>query len=114
MIHAWSVAVRCTRNHVVDLSLDRVYDNAKANAVMQKAITIIGIEEGLSHRKREKFRHFIHDENSPRVRFYDDDDAEPGGDEDLQKVTIMIKVRTRCWVVVANGGRGWWWWHCSK
>ena len=69
----------------------RVYDNAKANAVMQKAITIIGIEEGLSHNKRESFRALIHEKNSPRVRFYDDDDAEPGG-EDLQKVTIMIKV----------------------
>ena len=56
---------------------------------MQKAITIIGIEEGLSHEKREKFRRFIHEKNAPLVRTYDDDDAVPG--DDLEKVTIQIK-----------------------
>ena len=68
----------------------RVYDNAKANAVMQKAITIIGIEEGLSHEKREQFRAFIHSKKmAPLVTPYDDDDAVPG--DDLQKVTIQVK-----------------------
>ena len=56
---------------------------------MQKAITIIGIEEGLSHEKRENFRRFIHEKNAPLVRTYDDDDAVPG--DDLEKVTIQIK-----------------------
>ena len=74
----------------------RVYDNAQANAVMQKAITINGIEEGLSKAKRERFRQFIHEENSPKVTFYDDDDASIGG-EDLNKVTIQTKVCGLSW-----------------
>lgn len=69
----------------------RVYDNAKANAVMQKAITILNIQEGLSRDRREKFRKFIHTECSPKIDFYDDDTTEVG-EEDLKKVTIQIKV----------------------
>ena len=70
----------------------RVYDNAQANAVMQKAITILSIEEGLSKKRRERFRHHIHEKCCPLVSDYDDDEVSPGG-EDLQKVTIQIKVR---------------------
>ena len=70
----------------------RVYDNAKANAVMQKAITILNIEEGRSMKKKLKFRQFIHETCKPFVEDYDDDNTEVGGTEDLKKVTIQIKV----------------------
>ena len=69
-----------------------MYDNAQANAVMQKAITILNIEESLSHKRREKFRTFIHEDCSPKVDFYDDDAAD-ADDQDLKKVTIQIKVQ---------------------
>lgn len=71
-------------------TFQRIYDNAKANAVMQKAINIVGIEEGLSHKRREKFRKYIHESCAPLALDYDDDEVPPGG-EDLQKVTIQIK-----------------------
>ena len=61
---------------------------------MQKAITILNIEEGLSNKRREKFRTYIHKSCAPKIEFYDDDAADTG-EEDLKKVTIQIKVRAR-------------------
>lgn len=72
-------------------SFYRVFDNANANAVMQKAITILSIEEGLSAKKRRKFRDFIHTKCAPEKEYYDDDATDATG-ADLQKVTIQIKV----------------------
>ena len=81
-----------------DHSHFRVYDNANANAVMQKAITILSIEEGLSSKKREAFRTFIHTKCAPEKHFYDDDTTEGEGDE-LKKITFQIKVsRVEIWV----------------
>ncbi len=84
-----SIASTC---HACAKPIFRVYDNARANAVMQKAITILSHEENLSRGRREKFRAFIHGECAPEREFYDDDSTAVGG-EDLQKVTIQIKVR---------------------
>ena len=70
----------------------RVYDNSRENAVMQKAITILSHEENLSKSRREKFRRHIHSVCNPERDFYDDDHTTVGG-EDLEKVTIQIKVR---------------------
>ena len=61
---------------------------------MQKAITIISIEEGLSNKRKAKFRKYIEDHCSPFVDFYDDDATEDGEDN-LQKVTMQIKVYGR-------------------
>ena len=58
---------------------------------MQKAITILSHEENLSYKKREKFRRHVHEVCGPEQDFYDDDNTSAGG-EDLQKVTIQIKV----------------------
>ena len=69
----------------------RVHDNAQANAVMQKAITILNIEESMGLKRRKKFRTFIHTNCAPEEDFYDDDTTSPAG-EDLKKVTIQIKV----------------------
>ena len=66
-----------------------MYDNAKAHAAMQHAITILNIEEGLSKEHQEKFR--CDDE------YYDDDFTEDGSD-DLIKVTFQIEVfRIEIW-----------------
>ena len=58
---------------------------------MQKAITILSIEEGLSFKKKNNFRDFIHGKCCPREDEYDDDSTE-AGEEDLKKVTFLIKV----------------------
>ena len=68
-----------------------MYDNAKANAVMQQAIAILSIEEGMNQKRKTKFRTFIHETCSPEVAFYDDDTTGID-DQDLKKVTIQIKV----------------------
>ena len=69
----------------------RVYDNAQSNAIMQKAITCLGIWEGMSHSARQKFLANINANCSPLVEYYDDD-MTTEGDEDLQKATIQIRV----------------------
>lgn len=58
---------------------------------MQKAISILSTEEGMSFKKREKFREFIHTNCHPMMDFYDDDTTNLDGD-DLKKVTFQIKV----------------------
>ncbi|KAJ8306387.1 hypothetical protein KUTeg_016932 [Tegillarca granosa] len=67
-----------------------VYDNAQANAVMQKAITILSFWEGMSKSSRDKFLDHIHQNCAPLKEYYDDDMTEEG-EEDLKKVTIQVK-----------------------
>ena len=50
-------------------TFQRVYDNAKANAVMQQTSTILSLEDGLSRRKRDRFRCYIHNKCSPEVSY---------------------------------------------
>ncbi|XP_052775718.1 uncharacterized protein LOC128213734 isoform X3 [Mya arenaria] len=71
-------------------TFQRVYDNAKANAVMQKCIMILSFWEGMSNEARFKFMDFISNECSPFKDDYDDDMTDTDG-QDLQKVTIQIK-----------------------
>ena len=68
-----------------------MYDNAQANSVMQRAITILNIWEGISAKRKERFFAFIDSECSP-LREYYDDDLTQSGEEDLKKVTFQIKV----------------------
>ena len=74
------------------IAVFRVYDNAQANAVMQKAITILSFWDGMSPSAQNKFLDFIEEECSPHKEFYDDDMTEEGG-EDLKKATLQLKVR---------------------
>ncbi|CAH1772535.1 unnamed protein product [Owenia fusiformis] len=85
-------AILCLNLFIALLSdtFQRVYDNAQANAVMQKAITILSLEGGMSFKRREKFRKHIHTNCAPEEKFYDDDTTTEGGD-DLKKVTLQIK-----------------------
>ena len=70
----------------------RVHDNARANALMQKAIFILNVEESMNVKSRNRFRKYIHEKCSPLTRFYDDDAAGSGGGDELKKVTFQIKV----------------------
>ncbi|XP_071954091.1 uncharacterized protein [Antedon mediterranea] len=71
-------------------TFQRVYDNAFSNAIMQRASIMQGIEEGLSHSKKQSVRAYVHQHCSPETLFYDDDTVTEGGDE-LKKVTFQIK-----------------------
>ncbi|XP_076100764.1 uncharacterized protein LOC143069822 isoform X3 [Mytilus galloprovincialis] len=85
-------AVLCLNLFIALLSdtFQRVYDNAQANAMMQKAQSIISFWEGMSHNSRDKFLRYISDDCSPLKQYYDDDMTDADG-EDLTKVTIQIK-----------------------
>ncbi|XP_053393911.1 uncharacterized protein LOC123525348 isoform X2 [Mercenaria mercenaria] len=71
-------------------TFQRVYDNARANAVMQKAVMILSFWEGMSHEARNKFLDHIQANCAPFKDYYDDDMTE-SDDADLKKVTIQIK-----------------------
>ncbi|XP_035826485.1 uncharacterized protein LOC101851051 isoform X3 [Aplysia californica] len=85
-------AILCLNLFIALLSdtFQRVYDNAQANAVMQKAITIINIWEGINRKRKNRFWEYIESTCSPLIETYDDDMTQTG-DEDLKKVTIQIK-----------------------
>ena len=94
----------------------RVYDNARANAVMQRAITVLNIEEYLFKSAKESYRsvsppltditcslvhrhqmglllllpsQHIDEKCSPEILYYDDDTGEEV--DELKKATIQIK-----------------------
>lgn len=70
-------------------TFQRVYDNAKANALMQRAIAIDTYQIGLSSKTRDRFRMFIQGQCAPQQVYYDDDDNDESGE--LEKMTIQIK-----------------------
>ena len=49
-------------------TFQRVYDNANANAVMQKANTILSLETEMSHRRRDMFMNHIQTKCAPEVQ----------------------------------------------
>lgn len=71
-------------------TFQRVYDNVKANAVMQQASTIISLEKSLSVAKRRAFTNFVYTRCNPEELYYDDDSTE-GEERDLQRMTHQIK-----------------------
>lgn len=71
-------------------TFQRVYDNVKANAVMQQATTILTLEKSLSASKRRAFTNFIYTRCNPEELYYDDDLSE-GEEKDLQRMTHQIK-----------------------
>eukprot|EP00794_Sanderia_malayensis_P014065 gene14065-15531_t len=70
-------------------TFQRVYDNAKANAVMQQASAILDAEAKLGNRSRNSFRKHIYMNCSPLTDYYDDDDSVEGGV--MEKMTFQIK-----------------------
>jgi hypothetical protein len=70
----------------------RVYDNAQANSVMQKALMTLSIWENMSESRRNTFYSYMEANCNPFSEYYDDDMTEEG-EEDMKKVTMQIKVR---------------------
>ncbi|XP_070196553.1 transient receptor potential cation channel subfamily V member 1-like [Littorina saxatilis] len=94
ILAAWFLlsSILCLNLFIALLSdtFQRVYDNAQANSVMQKAITILNIWEGISAKRKKKFFDYIEDTCSPLQDYYDDDLTQTG-EADLKKVTFQIK-----------------------
>eukprot|EP00118_Oscarella_pearsei_P013731 m.112623 g.112623 ORF g.112623 m.112623 type:complete len:838 (+) comp37445_c0_seq1:51-2564(+) len=67
-------------------TFQRVYDNAKANAVMLRASITLSLEEKLTKNKLNAYRREIHTIFAPLEEFYDDDENES---EDLKKITVQ-------------------------
>ena len=77
---------------IVTLWFSRVYDNARANAVMQKAITILTIWEKLTQRQKAEFHKYVRDYCSP---FDDDEHVREDAmnrENDMRKVAFQIMV----------------------
>lgn len=70
-------------------TFQRVYDNAHANALMEKAIAIDMRQSVLGRKSLDRFRFYIHGKCAPEEVYYDDDDNEDEGQ--LEKMTIQIK-----------------------
>ncbi|XP_076463277.1 uncharacterized protein LOC143295453 isoform X2 [Babylonia areolata] len=91
---AWFLlsSILCVNLFIALLSdtFQRVYDNAQANSVMQKAITILSIWDGISAKRKQQFFDYIESSCSPLKEYYDDDLTQ-SGEEDLKKVTFQIK-----------------------
>nr|KAG5703897.1 hypothetical protein BaRGS_008156 [Batillaria attramentaria] len=71
-------------------TFQRVYDNAQANAVMQKAQTVLNIWEGIAPKRRKRFLDYVDELCSPMIDYYDDDYT-TSGDDDLKKATLQIR-----------------------
>lgn len=85
-------AVLCLNLFIALLSdtFQRVYDNAQANAVMQKALMTLSIWESMTNSRRNAFYSYMETSCNPFKEYYDDDMTEEG-EEDMKKVTIQIK-----------------------
>ncbi|XP_059144999.1 uncharacterized protein LOC131932143 [Physella acuta] len=85
-------AVLCLNLFIALMSdtFQRVYDNAQANSIMQRAIIILNIWESMRRPSKEKFLAYIYASCKPLVDDYDDDMTQ-SGEEDIKKVTFQIK-----------------------
>lgn len=73
--------------------LNRVYDNAYANAELQKAQLIMSLEEKATRRSRRNFLQFIRWQCNPISDYYDDDEEASGGKTtSIQKITHQTYV----------------------
>lgn len=70
-------------------SFQTVYDNAKGNALMQKASVLLAYEDARGKKNNQKFIKFIEGNCAPLVEYYDEDDNEAGAQ--LEKMTLQIK-----------------------
>ena len=73
-------------------TFQRVYDNAKANAAMQRAATIVGLEADVTIKILRKHREWITANCSPESLYYDDDMIDPENN-DLKRLTHQIKAK---------------------
>ena len=68
----------------------RVYDNAKANAEMQKAQLILSLQDSSSKRAVRKFLKYIQENCAPLKEYYDDEEETQANS--LTKITHQIHV----------------------
>ncbi|XP_057317372.1 uncharacterized protein LOC130662503 isoform X2 [Hydractinia symbiolongicarpus] len=71
-------------------TFQRVYDNAKANAVMERAASIIALEADINTRILRRHRKWVSRKCAPESLYYDDDITQPES-HDLKRMTIQIK-----------------------
>eukprot|EP00794_Sanderia_malayensis_P014412 gene14412-15918_t len=73
-------AVVCLNLYIALMSdtFARVYENARANAVMQQAMQILNIERTLSKKKRQSFKKFIATECAPQEVYCANEEKEQG------------------------------------
>ena len=71
-------------------TFQRVYDNAKANAVMEQAAMILNLESKLAVNKRKACSDFIQERCNPEELYYDDD-AVNDSEGELKKITFQVK-----------------------
>lgn len=71
-------------------TFQRVYDNAKANAVMEQAAMILNLESKLAVNKRKACSDFIQEQCNPEELYYDDD-AVNDSEGELKKITFQVK-----------------------
>ena len=78
-----------------NLQSNRVYDNAYANAELQKAQLIMSLEEKATRKSRQKFLQFVRKQCNPISDYYDDDEEASGGKTtSIQKITHQTYVST--------------------
>jgi len=65
----------------------RVYDNARANAVMQQASLLLSFQDS---EKKKRFQRYLKENCNPEEQVYDDDVTD-NDQQNLEKVTIQIK-----------------------
>ena len=70
----------------------RVYDNAKANAELQKAQLVLSLQAKSSKRSRRKFFEYLNKHCAPLRDSYDDSEVDGNEDASLTKITHQIHV----------------------
>ncbi len=74
----------------------RVYDNARANAEMQKAQLILSMQDKSNRTARRKFFNYVKEKCSPLREYYDDEEGDGGSsDTSLTKITHQIYVSSK-------------------
>ena len=73
-------------------TFQRVYDNAKANAIMQRAAIIVSLETDTFTSRLIKHREWINTNCAPECLYYDDDVTDPDANS-LKKITHQINVK---------------------
>ena len=86
-------------------TFQRVYDNAKSNAVMQKAYIILNLERSLGKTRRQKLHDYLNAQCSPEVLPYEDESVDNEVSVQTTNKTIAEEVEEMLHVVSASLGK---------
>ena len=84
-------------------TFQRVYENAMATAVMQRAHTIISIEKALRDKTKTAYREFIEKECSPEAMYYEESADNAAGRITQQLKEEMLELKM---IINARFGKG--------